>query len=367
MLTNLFTYATKELSQDAFICWLIANYNVEELQKESYRFLNLLMDSDFVVGDIKHMTIKQQVKKIDVVIDFWTSVSKSHDSHYVLVIEDKTTSSAHENQLLNYNKIIDGWNIIEVGFEMRTKKVFLKSNLLSEQDKKEIENANKNTSIKWKKLDINELYKGFFKNAKDNKSDVFNMYIKYFSKLYNDLNFSPTSNPTSWNFNNWRTFFESFFREEYEKKYPGSTCQTSIYRGMYPSLLVNYSLIDNEFEATFEIIPRINWFELKPYLHPGFRYRHPKDGDRWVWSIKEIRDNDDFKKTSEMRLASLREYVSMNGRGMFRYSDKSSSFAKIDRGRSISFDGITVNQLKEELRVWLDAFFNVLYEYKKEL
>lgn len=107
MVTNIFTYATKELSQDAFICWLLVNHDVEELQEESYRFLNLLMDTNFANGDIKQMTIKQQERKIDIVIDFWTSVSKSYDSHYVLVIEDKTTSSAHDEQLVNYNQIID--------------------------------------------------------------------------------------------------------------------------------------------------------------------------------------------------------------------------------------------------------------------
>lgn len=31
MVTNIFTYATKELSQDAFICWLLVNHDVEEL------------------------------------------------------------------------------------------------------------------------------------------------------------------------------------------------------------------------------------------------------------------------------------------------------------------------------------------------
>lgn len=54
---NLFTYATKELSQDAFICWLLANYDTEELREESYRFINLLMDKNFSYGDIKLMTI----------------------------------------------------------------------------------------------------------------------------------------------------------------------------------------------------------------------------------------------------------------------------------------------------------------------
>ena len=368
MVTNIFTYATKELSQDAFICWLLANHNVEELQEESYRFLNLLMDKGFSVGDIKLMTIKQQERKMDIVIDFWTSVSKSYDSHYVLVIEDKTTSSAHDEQLVNYNQIIDEWNKNEPGFESRTKKVFFKSNFLSEQDKKEIKQANENTYIKWKTIDLDDLHKGFFKDVKKRKSEVFNMYIDYFSNLYDDIKFPPTSQPSLWNFNNWRRFFESFFKEEYEKKFHGSQCETSIYRGMYPSLRVIYPLInDCEFYANFEIIKRTN---LIPYLHPGFHYKQHKNGedtDRWVWSVKDIIDDEPFKSLSEKRLTSLRKYVSENGKDLFIYSGKSRSFARIDGDRHISYDGKTIEQLKNELRVWLDAFFEVLSEYKNQM
>jgi hypothetical protein len=368
MITNLFTYATKELSQDAFICWLLANHDNDELQEESYRFLDLLMNKDFSVGDIKLMTIKQQERKMDIVIDLWTSVSKCYDSHYVLVVEDKTTSSAHEEQLANYNKIIDEWNKNEPGFELRTKKVFFKSNTLSPQDEKEILRANSNTPIKWKKLDLEDLHKGFFKDAKKRKSEIFNMYIDYFSKLYNDIKFPPTIQPSSWNFNNWRRFFESFFKEEYEKKYPGSWCETSIYRGMYPSLRVIFPLIsDCEFYANFEIIQRTN---LVPYLHPGFRYEHHMNGektDRWVWSVDDIIDDEPFKNLSEKRLISLRKYVSENGGDLFIYSGKSRSFARIGGDKHISYDGKTIEQLKTELRVWLDTFFDVLSEYKNKM
>lgn len=96
---------------------------------------------------------------------------------------------------MNYNQIIDGWNKNEIGFELRTKKVFFKSNILSPQDEREISKANDNTFIKWKKLDLDDLHEGFFKNAKKRNSEVFNMYIEYFSKLYADIKFPPTSKP----------------------------------------------------------------------------------------------------------------------------------------------------------------------------
>lgn len=71
MVTNIFTYATKELSQDAFICWLLANHDVEELQEESYRFLNLLMDTNFANGDIANARIKHYKENEYVQLDLF--------------------------------------------------------------------------------------------------------------------------------------------------------------------------------------------------------------------------------------------------------------------------------------------------------
>lgn len=46
--TNIFKYATKELSQDAFIAWLCANYNDEKLGEISKKFIAFLAnENDF--------------------------------------------------------------------------------------------------------------------------------------------------------------------------------------------------------------------------------------------------------------------------------------------------------------------------------
>lgn len=134
---------------------------------------------------------------------------------------------------------------------------------------------------------------------------------------------------------------------------------------MYPSLRVIYPLInDCEFYADFEIIQRTN---LDPYFHPGFRYEHHKNGEKTVWSVKNIIDDEPFKNLSEKRLMSLRKYVSENGRDLFIYSGKSRSFARIDGDKHISYDRKTIEELKTELRVWLDGFFEVLSEYENKM
>ena len=71
---NLFKYATKELSQDAFLCWLFANYECEqeEVSDFSRYMLSWLITDNLSLENGKQITevkIKKQVKNIDVAIE----------------------------------------------------------------------------------------------------------------------------------------------------------------------------------------------------------------------------------------------------------------------------------------------------------
>lgn len=91
MSENLFDYATKELSQDAFLRWLLENYNdpivgpvaIKLLQK----WIGLYPRQDFDVSKISNIKTYAQHKHIDLIADV------TADSHiYSFVIEDKTGS-----------------------------------------------------------------------------------------------------------------------------------------------------------------------------------------------------------------------------------------------------------------------------------
>lgn len=104
---NLFRYATSELSQDAFLCWL-ASFALEDakpdraLQACAHELLECfvpsLKDSPFAVMDIE-----RQVGHIDVLL---TVVSRGRT--YKIIVEDKTFTSEHDNQLQRY--LIQGQN-----------------------------------------------------------------------------------------------------------------------------------------------------------------------------------------------------------------------------------------------------------------
>ena len=104
---NIFNIATKELSQDAFITWLLlfgdaaweADY--PELNQCSREFITALVRKqhpDFD-GIITSVEAKRQHKSIDI----WVLINQ----HYRLIIEDKTSTAQHNNQLKRYREIAE--------------------------------------------------------------------------------------------------------------------------------------------------------------------------------------------------------------------------------------------------------------------
>ena len=113
MKNNLFYYATKELSQDAFICWLCsfaledAYKEDEELVKCAKNFVCELMKrglskADISVSDINLLEVARQKNNIDVLLTVLCLGKK-----YKIIIEDKTHTSEHDDQLNRYKKSIE--------------------------------------------------------------------------------------------------------------------------------------------------------------------------------------------------------------------------------------------------------------------
>ena len=137
---NLFSFATSELSQDAFLCWLLA-WSLEQhrtpenrqLTEASRAFLAFLLskhdrykgitpeDITGVLGDIR-----QQYEKIDV----YCVVALADGSRISLIIEDKVETSQHSDQLDRYLRAVRGDSIHEddlVG-------IYFKTGLVTEED-----------------------------------------------------------------------------------------------------------------------------------------------------------------------------------------------------------------------------------------
>lgn len=98
---NLFNYATSELSQDAFILWLLdwANPQYREadecLHAAAQEFVRLLVGVD---EDITSVKCKKQMYHIDV----FAIVNEK----YALIIEDKTDTKEHGEQMKRYSELV---------------------------------------------------------------------------------------------------------------------------------------------------------------------------------------------------------------------------------------------------------------------
>lgn len=104
---NLFEYATSELSQDAFICWLLSwareeNANIDPaLHKTALLLLDRLFKAAEQSPPKKYdsVEIDSQYKHIDVLVIV--------NGEYAIIIEDKTLTANHSDQLNRYRKEIE--------------------------------------------------------------------------------------------------------------------------------------------------------------------------------------------------------------------------------------------------------------------
>lgn len=107
---NLFDFATKELSQDAVICWLIAWADADATEGPADGGLRecgrAFVDALFAkwpawpvdLGDRIRTEVCRQQNRIDVLARV--------DGHHVLLIEDKTDTGAHDDQLDRYRTTV---------------------------------------------------------------------------------------------------------------------------------------------------------------------------------------------------------------------------------------------------------------------
>ena len=102
---NLFNYATSELSQDAFLCWLIS-FAYEDVQTdmeltECAKELICMFTPDLKDSSFELNNIQRQYKHIDILLTIMAA-----GKEYKVIIEDKTFTNEHDNQLERYHKAI---------------------------------------------------------------------------------------------------------------------------------------------------------------------------------------------------------------------------------------------------------------------
>lgn len=204
MKPNIFDIATKELNQDAFITWLLQfadnkyQSTHSELNNCGKAFVTQLIQKQLPTFDEKITKVEagRQWENIDV----WAEVNDK----YLIVIEDKTFTSHHSNQLDRYKENSENW-CVKNNYE-KPICIYLKTGNESQSSLGNIEKKGFSIFGRLDFINLLELYK-------DNPNDIFQDFYERLTRIEESNNEFENKLIKDWNGNDWQGFFQFLEKE----------------------------------------------------------------------------------------------------------------------------------------------------------
>lgn len=200
MRPNIFTIATKELHQDAFIAWLLkwadpsnAHYDTRLTQCGQQFIRKLCGFPDSYV--IKKVDADRQWENIDV----WAEIN----DEWLLIVEDKTYTGEHSNQLIKYKSTAENY-CNEKGLKLVC--VYLKTGAEASISLKHIEN--KGYAVFTRK-DILEVLNVF----KDITNNIFSDFRERLILMEDAYRSFENKVLKEWDENSWVGFYQSLEKQ----------------------------------------------------------------------------------------------------------------------------------------------------------
>lgn len=208
---NLFNYATSELSQDAFILWLLDWANPqykdadEQLNAAAQTFVRFLLDKSKNDLQIESVKCFKQLKHIDVFAII--------NEQYALIIEDKTDTKEHDNQMANYTQWLkeDGKQTLNIENEpeLELHCVYYKTGNESKYYLNSLEKKYKkdHPEVAFKiilRSDILKILKEVFPPS---LNPIFIDYIKHLQKIENQTQSYTKNDVAQWGSRAWQGFY----------------------------------------------------------------------------------------------------------------------------------------------------------------
>ena len=206
MRPNIFDIATKELNQDAFITWLLQFADPKyqsanpKLNKCGKAFVSQLLKKQLTSfdGQINKVEAGRQWENIDV----WAEINDK----YLIVIEDKTYSSHHSNQLARYKENAEKW--CEKNNYEKPICIYLKTGNESQSSLTQVE---KQGFAIFSRIDFINLLNEF----KDIDNDIYTDFYERLKRIEKSNNEFENKFIKDWNGNDWQGFFQ-FLEKEIE-------------------------------------------------------------------------------------------------------------------------------------------------------
>ncbi len=198
---NLFDYATSELSQDAFLLWLlnwanpfdqqkiVLNYEQKCLHEAAQGFVHMLLDmpTDLQIESVKCYKQKFHIDVLAVV-----------NGQYALIIEDKTDTKEHGKQIEKYTEALkkdENFKILERCC------IYYKS---GNESLHSIEKLRKRGIKTILRKDVIDLFTPYVNTIKDS---IFVDYFNHLQKIENLTNSYLTTPTYQWKEEAWQGFY----------------------------------------------------------------------------------------------------------------------------------------------------------------
>ncbi|SDM57163.1 PD-(D/E)XK nuclease family protein [Sediminibacillus halophilus] len=197
---NLFEFATSELSQDAFLCWLMA------WSDQAYRSLNRPLHDAAVafiseIFRVHHLPapvvesikVTRQFKSLDILAII--------NNKYAILIEDKTYTKNHSNQLQRYREAIE-----EAYPRLTQLPIYYK--IADQSHYRSVEDAG---YVPFKRSMMLKILKNGVDNGIDNA--IFLDYYRHLQKLEDNISSFRTKNLKEWDGYAWQGFYQEIQKE----------------------------------------------------------------------------------------------------------------------------------------------------------
>ena len=211
---NIFDFATSELSQDAFVCWLCnwVNFDDNSLPEDEKKLKSLATEFiEKMIGEKledRKVNIKRQYQKIDVLLEIQNKtefITNENEKNPVVdiyvIIEDKVGTGLHSNQIERYTKLISEKNEKDNGSRAKIKVVYYK--IYDEDNMERLKENGVNAIFEREK--ILELFGRYEDNI---KNSIFRNYYDYLSNIKADVDSYVEKNLEDWNSNCYIGFFK---------------------------------------------------------------------------------------------------------------------------------------------------------------
>ena len=217
---NIFNFATSELSQDAFICWLCnwVNFDDNSLSEDEKKLKSLATEFiEKMLGEKledRKVNIKRQYQKIDVLLEIQNKtefITKGNNINPIVdmyvIIEDKVGTGLHSNQIERYRELISEKNEKDNGSRAKIKVVYYK--IYDEDNMERLKEDGIDIIFERKDmLALLEKYKNSFNNI------LVENYHNYLSNIETDVNSYEKKNLEDWNSNCYIGFFKELKNEK---------------------------------------------------------------------------------------------------------------------------------------------------------